>query len=446
MNPFAGGVSVPCEDPGAGEIPVGVGNHGVHARVGGLVSGVVYHYRLVATTNPAAPELGGTAYGGGASFAAAAAPRVDSVSVGDVSSSFAGFHAEIDPLSVDTSYRFEYVSAAGFDGSAVDPYAGGGSVPVPEGDIGSGDSDVSLSVAAGGLSPGTVYHYRVVASNVVGVSVSEDGVFSTLPVGVQGLPDGRGYELVTPANKGSAEDMFGAGEGVNFDLGSASEDGNHFLLLTTAAFGPFPASGEDSYVFSRSATGWSERSVASPLLGVQSVSAEVYDPFDFSVVGVHDDVGVQFERVLGLVGPAGGPYTEMSSSSYKDESNLVGGSADLSHVVVESKDHKLPLEEPQAALAESLEKGSDALYEWTGGRLRLVDVTTEGLLVSSAVRCSACRRLFSRVVRIMLFRVMGRRSYSRRPIRTRAARVAGTKKQPVVRSSGLCACERGRND
>jgi hypothetical protein len=386
VNPFVGGVSVPCEGPDAGEVPVAVGNHRVHARVGGLVSGVVYHYRLVATTNPAAPELGGTAYGGGASFAAAAAPRVDAVSVDDVSSSFADFRAEIDPLSVDTSYRFEYVSAAGFDGSAVDPYAGGGSVPVPEGDIGSGDSDVSLSVAAGGLSPGTVYHYRVVASNAVGMSVSGDGVFSTLPVGGQGPPDGRGYELVTPANKGSAEDMFGAGEGVNFDLGSASGDGNHFLLLTTAAFGPFPASGENSYVFSRSSTGWSESSVASPTLGVQSAWAEVYDPRDFSVLGVHDDVGVQFEDALGLVGPAGGSYTEMSSSSYEDETNLRGASADLSHVVVESKDHKLPLEESQAALAESLEKGSNALYEWTGGGLRLVDVTTEGSLVS---KCGA---------------------------------------------------------
>ena len=30
-----------------------------------------------------------------------------------------------------------------------------------------------------------------------------------MPEGLRGLPDGRAYELVTPANKGDAEDMFG---------------------------------------------------------------------------------------------------------------------------------------------------------------------------------------------------------------------------------------------
>ena len=72
------------------------------------------------------------------SFAAPAAPAVEAVSVGDVSSSFADFSAKIDPRGSDTTYQFQYVDAARYEAAlaagAADPYAGGGSVPVPAGD------------------------------------------------------------------------------------------------------------------------------------------------------------------------------------------------------------------------------------------------------------------------------------------------------------------------
>ena len=128
-----------------------------------------------------------------------------------------------------------------------------------------------------------------------------------------GLPDGRVYEMLTPPNKEDAEDMFGGPpdteakaneDSSNYDLGHSSEDGEHFLLLvTTAAFGPFPSSGQGSYVFSRGPDGWSFQASASPSLGVQTGWDAVYDPLDFSVVGFHDDLGIKSESTVAeLVG------------------------------------------------------------------------------------------------------------------------------------------------
>ena len=56
------------------------------------------------------------------------------------------------------------------------------------------------------LLPDTVYHYRLVVHNEVGVYATADRSFVTQATGGQGvgLPDGRVWELVSPANKKGA--------------------------------------------------------------------------------------------------------------------------------------------------------------------------------------------------------------------------------------------------
>ncbi len=403
-DPYSAGKKVECEEPAADVIPVDPRNHEVHAEIVGLQPGTIYDYRLVATTNT--HEHGGTKDGEGASFAAAATPTVEAVSVGDVSSSSVNLSAKIDPMGVDTTYRFEYVDAVQYEPGAVDPYAGGGSVPVSPTDIGSGDSYVSVSVPAGGLLPATVYHFRVLATNAVGVTHSADVTFKTSPASsINVLSDDRAYEIVTPPNKEDAEDLFGAPpsiesigrheESTNYDVGSSSEDGNHFLLDTEAAFGSFPATGEDSYVFSRGETGWTFSSVASPSLGVQSGAADIFDPYNFSVVGFHDTIGqVGNGAIKDLVGSPGGPYVTVATGAEKpgtegENPNLVGSSEDIGVVVMASRGHKLPLcESAQEKFAKELDGGSEGLYEWSVGRqcLSLVDVKSQagdGGLVSA---------------------------------------------------------------
>ena len=369
-------------------------NYPVHAELENLEAGTVYRYRLLAAT--AKGEEGGVREGEVESFAAPDLPSVRDVSVGGVSSSWADFHAVIDPAGEDTTYQVQYVSASAYDALAGDPYAAGGVAPVPARGVGAGDAGVSVSVPVGGLSPGTSYDYRVVASNGVGVSDGEDATFATLAVSISGLPDGRSYEMLTPANKLDAEDLFGGKPGLeaqdsgedetNYDLGYSSEDGEHFLLLSSAALGSFPTSGQDWFVFSRGTNGWSFQAAASPTLGVQSVESAVYDPADFSALGLNDALVAGGGVLLGssplvdLLGPPGGPYAEVhaGTNGTASEATIVGGSADLSRVVLEGPDHDLaptPHDEKQ-------DENSHALYEWTAAEgFRLVNASPQGGLL-----------------------------------------------------------------
>jgi hypothetical protein len=378
--------------PGAGSIPADSAAHAVQGELTGLVSGTTYYYRLEAGTSGV---LGGVSHTEPLALTAPGAPQIDSTSVDNISSRFVDFHANIAPRGADTAYYFEYgpTTAYGNDAPLLTSSAPRGA------DIGeggpSGSADVAVVQQIGGLAPGTLYHFRVVAINEVeGVVKTIDGpdeTFATLPKSPEGLPDRRAYEMLTPPNKGSAEDMFGAAEAVhndfeNFDRGYSSESGQEFLLETTAAFGSFAASSQNAYVFRRGASGWSTLPLASPALGVQAVRTGVFDPASFAHIGVLDTVGaapgVESQRNMALVGPPGGPYATVHSEADVVKGNaivelLVGGSRDLSRLVLQSAD--------PALLPAQQDAGSHALFEWTGGGLSLLSVDEEG----EPFRCGA---------------------------------------------------------
>jgi hypothetical protein len=357
---FARHESVPCEPP-AGAIPHDSSWHPVQAHVSPLSSGTTYYYRLLATTSGG---LGGTSVSAPLVFTAPAAPTVEpgSTSATNVSSTSADLRAHIDPLGVDTTYRFQYVDETDFTASE---YAD--AKQTPEVDVGSGgptgNSEESVLQHLGGLSPATTYHFRVLAqSEIEGTletTAGPDATFVTLPEAIPGLPDGRAYELLTPSNKGSASDMFGTeltnGQFENNDVGFASEDGNHFELDTAAAFGPFPGSTRSTYVFSREHGEWVLASLASPTLGPQALGGTVAsEPADISLVAFDDAAGAAAseggERNMSLVGPLGGPYTTLHVDAPYHENrgevkaettDIVGASRDLSHVVLEGTSHTL---------------------------------------------------------------------------------------------------------
>jgi len=404
--------SAPCTEPGAAQIHPNDEFQPVHAEISGLLSGTTYRYRLSATL---AGALGGQAEVSPAlAFTAPHQPRVESTSVGDLSSTFAGFGARIDPLGAETTYRFEYLPLAGFvaDGES---WAGPHiplSVPVPDGSIGSGGANgntvAGVSAGVGALAPGTAYVFRVVASNALGSTPGANVTFTTLAAPVLGLPDGRAYELVTPAGKGSAEDLFGEpmsnGEFANaHDDGVVSESGGQFLEETKAGFGSFPASGTGAYVFSRAPGGWSTTSLASPSLGVQSlgtgaVSGTVFEPAGFSRVAVNDRVGSQVgpagQRIVNLTGPAGGPYTTLyegasfsnatgKASEEAAETAVAGASHDLGHLVLQSRVRSLC---PGAA---GQDEGSHVLCQYSAGELTLASVDSKGKVLPCGAELGA---------------------------------------------------------
>jgi hypothetical protein len=77
-----------------------------------------------------------------------------------------------------TDCHFDYVTEDQYVPGSANPYATGQSVPCsPNPGSGSGDVPVAAQVS---LEPGTVYHYRVVATNADGTVKGSDTTFSTL--------------------------------------------------------------------------------------------------------------------------------------------------------------------------------------------------------------------------------------------------------------------------
>jgi hypothetical protein len=399
------GPPAPCEHPDAAEIPTEKLGEveqavAVHATVTGLKEGTPYRYRLVAGTESA--KRGGKAETVSRAFTAPALPGVVPSAAANVSSTFADLHAQIDPDGAQTSYRFEYDTRAYTVGEG----AHGVSVPVPDAVIGSGgatgSSLESVLQHVGPLVPGTTYHFRVVATNEIGTKDGPDQVFTTLPEVAAGLPDGRSYELVTPADKEGGSDMFAEketnGEFANSEsVGTPSSLGDGFLLETRSAFGAFPSAFFNMYVFrrvrnSRGELEWSYQSLSSPSLGVQSIggsgvaskSKVVFDPADLSRVGFVDGVGSEESeegtRTFDLLGAPGGPYTTLhvdppfhqgEGSANRVETWVLGASHDLNHVILESNSDSACPEPNGAGL--KVQEG-DVLCEWSGGELSLVNL------------------------------------------------------------------------
>jgi hypothetical protein len=76
-----------------------------------------------------------------------------------------------------TDCHFSYVDEADYDAFASDPYAAGQSVPCAGTPSGSGAAPVTADIA--GLTPSTVYHFRLSAANSNGVVPGADQTFAT---------------------------------------------------------------------------------------------------------------------------------------------------------------------------------------------------------------------------------------------------------------------------
>jgi hypothetical protein len=211
------------------------------------------------------------------------------------------------------------------------------------------------------------------------------------------LPDCRAYELVTPEELGRTQALTFSGA----DFAAPSLDGEHLALQTFAPLEPGPSAVGTRAVYSRTQSGWTAKSmIVSELLG-HSVTPELLSP---------DLTQVAFRSVAPLnqqekstapraydVGPVGGPYATMADipSDSGTFTYLVAANAGtpsvppMSDVVFESSDHQLLPSGPEGKVAEETEPGrfSDDAYDWTEGKLHLVNVEGEGAHVKRLNTC-----------------------------------------------------------
>ena len=214
------------------------------------------------------------------------------------------------------------------------------------------------------------------------------------------LPDCRAYELVTPEDLGRTQSMTFTGA----DHAVPSADGEHLLLKTFAALEPGPSFTGTRAVFSRTATGWTMRSAVAPGVGGEEI------PWDLEDTAFSPDLShVAFTSRSPLtspppgvfeVGPVGGPYALVAALPSNDFDQEEGGefaSANsgtaavpaFTHLLFESIDHELLPPGPERALAEETVPGAYDLYDWTAGKLRLVNVEGEGSSLHLVNKCGA---------------------------------------------------------
>lgn len=147
------------------------------SKIATLIPGTTYFVRAYATNSA------GTSYGSTKSFRTLGDKPVPvSANATDILTTTATLNGTVNPGSLSTSVTFEYglTSAYGNTSAAVQS-------PLSD------ELNDKVSTPVTGLKPGTVYHFRIKAENSLGVSYSDDMIFTTL----------GGIPLVTSLNAGN---------------------------------------------------------------------------------------------------------------------------------------------------------------------------------------------------------------------------------------------------
>lgn len=351
--------------------------------------------------------------------AMAEGPGLGETWVTEVSAGSVTFHGEIDPEGESTTYRFEYATdqafhEKGFTGAAKAP-AGGGA------NAGSGSATVVVSQHVSALRAATLYHYRLTATNGSGTAVSEPPqTFTTQEIGAAfSLPDGRGWEMVSPAEKnGGAVESPGQihGGGV---LQAAASGAGEVTYSSAASFGGYEALGAppgSQYVSRRTGSGWSTQNITPPVVSGSYGSEPNGVPYQlFStdltrgvlLNGTHcrgegSGCPVANPPLPGSGAPPGyqdyylrdnenGTYTAVVTSANAelgleaDEFDLAfaGASTDLRHLVLSTCAALTP-GATEVPGSEGCDPTKPNLYEYAGGTLTLVNVAPGATLAAPA--------------------------------------------------------------
>lgn len=324
-----------------------------------------------------------------ASGAEAAPPSVGPAWTSEVSESSARLNAELAPGGLGTSYRFEYVSEAGYRADVADGGDGfGAASKVPVGAdpvLAGGGGAATVSAVVGTLASGTPalgagasYLFRLRATNGDGGASGAALPFATLPLGSNSfMLDSRGWELVSPADKGGG-DVQAAGQVFGGGLVQAARHGSALSFSSSFAFGGAAADPPGSQYVSRRGQGsWGTENVN------VAVPAGAYG---------EDPDGVPYQLFSGDLGRAlvfdgtscaGGPCLRRYSlreeggasmlSPAAGDLRFAGAAEDLSAVVLSSCE-ALTGDATEVPGLGGCDPGEPNLYIWSAAGLELVNL------------------------------------------------------------------------
>jgi len=497
---FAAATSVPCSPAGPF---TGSGAEAVSAEVTGLATGNVYFFRLVGTNeNGSSPPLGSKT--GALSFQTLG-PSILASGVTDITATAATVTGLINPNGEATTYHVEYGTTESYGSSApvpdaavqlplatgrVDPehtdrvrevtfsqgrfvagqeieseaypagtvvlkvegsplVAKGTTLTLSAGALGGFEgAQVSLTSPSAaisqrlvGLTPGTLYHFRIVAVNSA-TAFGPDGTFTTFVKAPEAK--GRAYEMVSPAKKIGevfAPEPLGSLGGtchIEFCL----PGGNNTLMPMQArpdgellAYGgqPFTAGlspASNQYLGERTSQGWETSPITPPT--APGITA---DPSGFK--GFSRDLGrgvlLQTRPKLSAEAPGSGqesfsnlyfwergnpvlrplvtveppnrepnPFEPNAFQLYFSGANAgANGAPAFDHLVFEANDALTGLVPTLAPAAPEVGEGGCGglpggqcnIYEWVGGQLRLVNVLPGNETAAIGAAVGSGRRL-----------------------------------------------------
>jgi outer membrane protein assembly factor BamB len=155
-------------------------------NISGLAASTTYHFRIVATNNA------GTRYGSDTTFttlSASGAPVVATNPATNIASSSAKLNGTLDPHGLSTAVHFQYGTTTSY-----------GSTTASQTKTGNTYQNVSANIT--GLTAGTVYHFRIVATNSAGTRYGLDKTFAAVPpdrsVTWQNNPTHDGFDPASP--------------------------------------------------------------------------------------------------------------------------------------------------------------------------------------------------------------------------------------------------------
>ncbi len=248
------------------------------ATITGLTTGTTYYYKLTASN-----EANGVPSSGAIKeLQPAGPPEISEESVSEVNTDGAIITAKIVPAGSNATYWIEFGTTEAY----------GEKLPEPPGETEDNLKPETITQALSGLTPGTTYHFRVMAENANDLTEGEDHTFTTFPspatepdtcgnaqvrqqTGAAQLLDCRAYELASAADTSGYDVTSSLVPG---QTPLTEQPGASNSVLYSLQFGTVPGSGDptnfgqDPYVATRNAGAgqWETKYVGIPASGTPS--------------------------------------------------------------------------------------------------------------------------------------------------------------------------------